>query len=133
MNLLTAIEKFPTQESCIEHLERVRFGSDPFCPLCGAVGECAQKKEGNRVGRWTHGSVDSKHEESLHDESDFSRVGNSILDPVIGAVERGGKVVARVADDLSGRGVLAFIKQAIDPSESMLVTDEFGAYNAVKS
>ena len=53
MNLLTAIEKFPTQESCIEHLERVPFGSDPFCPLCGAVGECARKKEGTLVGpRW---------------------------------------------------------------------------------
>ena len=52
--------------------------------------------------------------------------------PVIGAVERGGKVVARVADDLSGGGVLAFIKQAIDPSESVLVTDEFSAYNTVR-
>ena len=27
MNLLTAIEKFPTQESCIEHLER-GYGSE---------------------------------------------------------------------------------------------------------
>ena len=30
--------------------------------------------------------------------------------PVIGAVERGGKVVALVATDLTGRGVLEFIK-----------------------
>ena len=52
--------------------------------------------------------------------------------PAIGAVERGGKVVARVADNLSGKGVLAFIEQAIDPSKSMLVTDEFSAHNAVR-
>ncbi len=38
-----------------------------------------------------------------------------------------------MADDLSGKGVLAFIKQAIDPSEeSVLVTDEFSAYNTVR-
>ena len=51
---------------------------------------------------------------------------------VIGAVERSGKVVAQVADDLSAKGVLAFIKRAIDPDASTLVTDEYGAYNAVR-
>ena len=53
--------------------------------------------------------------------------------PVIGAVERGGKVVARVADDLTGKGVLRFIKDTVAPDGSLLITDEFGAYNAVKS
>ena len=52
MNLITVTERFPTQESCIAHLEQVRFGNEPFCPLCGTVGECARKKEGNRIGRW---------------------------------------------------------------------------------
>ena len=52
MNLLTVTERFPTQESCIAHLEQIRFGDEPFCPLCGTVGECARKKEGNRIGRW---------------------------------------------------------------------------------
>ena len=53
--------------------------------------------------------------------------------PVIGAVERGGKVVARIADHLTGRGVLSFIKQSVDPAGSMLITDEFPSYNAVRS
>ena len=52
MNLLTVIERFPTQESCIEHLEKIRFVDDPFCPKCGTVGECARKHEGSRIGRW---------------------------------------------------------------------------------
>ncbi len=51
--------------------------------------------------------------------------------PVIGAVERGGKVTARVANDLSGRGILRFIRNAVDPDETILVTDEYKAYNAV--
>ena len=51
---------------------------------------------------------------------------------VIGAVERSGKVVAEVADDLSGKGVLSFIRRAIDPDGSRLITDEYGAYNVVR-
>ena len=53
--------------------------------------------------------------------------------PVIGAVERGGKVSARVATDLTGKGVLRFIKETVDPDGSLLITDEYGAYNAVRS
>ena len=52
--------------------------------------------------------------------------------PVIGAVERGGRVVAQVAKDLTGKGVLRFIKASVDPYGSLLVTDEYRAYNAVR-
>lgn len=52
--------------------------------------------------------------------------------PVIGAVERGGKVVARVAADLSGKGVLKFIRESVDPAGSLLITDEYKSYNSVK-
>lgn len=50
--------------------------------------------------------------------------------PVIGAVERGGKVVARVADDLTGRGILRFLRDAVDPDGTLLITDEYRAYGA---
>ena len=53
--------------------------------------------------------------------------------PVIGAVERGGKVVARVADDLSGKGLLRFLKDTVEPNGSLLITDELSAYNAAGS
>ena len=52
--------------------------------------------------------------------------------PVIAAVERGGRVVAQVASDLTGAGVLRFIRQTVTPAGSLLITDEYRAYRAVK-
>lgn len=51
--------------------------------------------------------------------------------PVIGAVERRGKVVAEVAENLTGRRIFAFIKKAVKMEDSELMTDEFHAYNAI--
>ena len=53
--------------------------------------------------------------------------------PVIGAVERGGNVVAQVASDLTGAGVLAFIQATVAPLGSVLISDEFRSYQSVKS
>ena len=50
--------------------------------------------------------------------------------PVIGAVERGGKVSARVASDLTGRGILRFLTETVDPAGTVLITDEYRAYQA---
>ena len=52
MNLQMIFSRFPDQAACIEHLERVRFGDEPFCPLCGMVGEVARKADSDRIGRW---------------------------------------------------------------------------------
>lgn len=52
--------------------------------------------------------------------------------PIIGAVERGGKVVARVASDLTGQGVLKFIKDTVDTAGSVLITDEYRSYRTVR-
>ena len=52
--------------------------------------------------------------------------------PVIGAVERGGKVVAEVAHDLTGKGILKFISKSVDTTGSLLITDEYRAYNAAR-
>ena len=59
--------------------------------------------------------------------------GGSTKTPVIGAVQRGGEVVAKVADDLTGPGVLKFLRWTIDVTDSTLITDEYGAYRAVRS
>ena len=53
--------------------------------------------------------------------------------PVIGAVERGGNVAARVADDLTGRGIVRFLRETVDPAGTLLITDEYKAYNAAKA
>ena len=47
-------------------------------------------------------------------------------------MERGGDVVARVATDLSGKGILRFIKDTVDPAGTLLITDEYRGYNAVR-
>ena len=51
MNLLSVFSRFPDAESCIEHLETVRFGDEPYCPLCGCM-NVVRKAEGDRIGRW---------------------------------------------------------------------------------
>jgi transposase-like protein len=54
--------------------------------------------------------------------------------PVIGAVERGGRVIARVAKkrDLSIKGLSKFITSCVDTKGSLLITDEFRGYNAMR-
>ena len=59
MDLVTVFQKFPTQESCIEHLEIVRWASTPQCPHCGSD-HVARKVENQRIGRWNcHGCKNS--------------------------------------------------------------------------
>lgn len=50
--------------------------------------------------------------------------------PVIGAVERGGRVVARVASpgDLSAKGIGRFLARFVDPAGTLLITDEYKGY-----
>lgn len=50
---------------------------------------------------------------------------------VIGAVERGGKVVAQVAEKPTGRRILEFIQSVVNIKESELMTDEFHAYHEI--
>lgn len=213
---MSVMKRFPDQESCIAHLEKVRFGDDPFCPLCGVVGQCKRKREKRLVGRWnchsckssfnvlsgtifqgTHiqlpkwflaielmmnakkslsspqlardldltqptalymqkrirAEMASKQGQILLNgiiEADETYVGgkprkrNKRKDDkpskrgrgtkktaVVGAVARGGKVVARVATDLTGRGMVDFFQKCVDPLGSELITDEYGAYRAV--
>ena len=216
MNLLSIFTRYPDQEACIEHLEKVRWGATPSCPYCGGV-SVARKTDSGRVGRWNcHGCTSSfnvlaqtifektrvplqkwflaiglvvnakKSVSSCQLSRDLDlnqktawymqqriraamataegdllqgiveadetyvggkpRKGNRRDDdipskrgrgtkkvPVVGAVERRGRVVARVADDLSGKGLLRFLRAAVQPKGTLLITDEFAAYNAADS
>ena len=69
MNLIEVMERYPDQESCIDHLERIRWRGTPICLLCGCIEVVRKKEDGvGRVGRWhcsackasfkvTHGTV----------------------------------------------------------------------------
>jgi transposase-like protein len=54
--------------------------------------------------------------------------------PVIGVMERGGRVVARPAKpgELGTKGLSKFIEQHVDKAGTLLITDEWGGYNRVK-
>ena len=59
--------------------------------------------------------------------------GRSDKTPVIGAVQRDGNVIAQVARDLTGKGILSFIQSAVSPAAQILVTDENAAYRGVRA
>ena len=53
MNLIEIMEQFPDQESCIEYIEKLRWGDTPRCPHCDGthVGRRNETKLG-AIGRW---------------------------------------------------------------------------------
>ena len=205
MNLITVFKQFPDHESCIEHLERVRWPHAPACPICGAM-NVGRKADGERIGRWNchacHASfnvlsgtifqktkielqkwflaisllINAKKSISSYElardldlnqktawfmamrirramvdhgdllsgivEADEAyvggkpRKGNKREDnqptkrgkgtdklPIIGAVERGGKVVAEPSRTVNATALTSFLSREIDTSASILMTD----------
>ena len=51
MNLITVFQTFPDQQSCIDHLEQIRWPMVGFCPFCKSE-RVARKAEKDLVGRW---------------------------------------------------------------------------------
>ena len=219
MNLIEVMERFPDQKSCIDHLERIRWGNKPVCPHCGCV-EVKEKNEDGvgRVGRYhcsackasfkvTCGTVfhhtkiplqkwflaislilnakkslsscqlardldlnqktawfiltriraemanktnpivlqgiieadetyiggKPRKENKKADREPAKRGRGTSKTAVIGAVERGGQVVAEVAKGLTGRDIMQFIRRVVNVKESELMTDEYHAYNALSN
>jgi hypothetical protein len=80
------------------------------------------------------GGKPRKRNKRKDDEPPNKRGRGTKKTPVIGAVERGGEVMARVATDLSGRGILKFItRELVKTEESKLITDEYSPYKAIRS
>ena len=36
MDLLQVMQRFPTQEACLRHLEGIRWQNKVYCPHCGS-------------------------------------------------------------------------------------------------
>ena len=217
MNLIEVMDRFPDQESCIEHLERVRWAGTPVCLHCSSKHIKPKKEDGvGRVGRWhckdcnasfkvTSGTVfhgtkielqkwflaialltnakkslsscqvardldlnqktawyimtriraemadkvnsimlkgiieadetyiggKPRKENKKEDREPAPRGRATSKTAIIGAVARGGEVVAEVAKGLTGRDILEFIRRVVNVKESELMTDEYHAYNAL--
>jgi transposase-like protein len=50
MNIIQIFNKFPTQESCIKHLEQIRWGDKAICVYCGST----NTNPLNQEGRYRH-------------------------------------------------------------------------------
>ena len=209
MDLIKVFQRFPDHESCLEHLEKVRWGDTPQCPYCNSD-EVASKADGQRVGRWNchackssfnvlsgtifqktkiplqkwflaialiinakkslsshqlardldmnqksawfmamrirkamvdeetflHGIVEAdetyiggkprRHRKDGDDKPKRGRGTDKL--PVIGAVERHGKVVATPSKRVTGKTLRAFLSRHVDSAGSMLISDEFSGY-----
>ena len=213
MDLIKVFQRFPDHESCIEHLERVRWPSVPACPLCGCV-TVARKAENDRIGRWNcHGCkssfnvlsgtifqktkvplqkwflaislvLNAKKSISSHQlardldlnqktawymamrireamadenvllsgivEADESYIGGKPRKPnrredyvpgprgrgtdklpIIGAVERGGKVIAKPSLKVDAATLTSFLNDKIDADASLLITDNYTGYTTM--
>jgi transposase-like protein len=53
--------------------------------------------------------------------------------PVLGVVERGGRVVAQPAKNASGRTIKKFISSAVESAGTILLTDQWTGYNPIKA
>jgi transposase-like protein len=45
MDIIQVYEKFPSEESCIAHLEKVRWNNEPSCPYCKSKKQSPEKNE----------------------------------------------------------------------------------------
>lgn len=45
MNIIQIFKRFPTQKSCVKHLEKARWGKIPYCPYCGSENTYPMPKE----------------------------------------------------------------------------------------
>jgi len=70
----------------------------------------------------------NKHNTPPHGKSKRSRGTNKT--PVIGVVERKGNVSAKVSDNLKAGSITRFLKDEVDPQNSLLIADEFTGYVA---
>ena len=56
MDLIKVMERFPDPESCINHLESIRWKKGPYCLHCGSIKVNRKSEDGiGRIGRWLCG------------------------------------------------------------------------------
>ena len=55
--------------------------------------------------------------------------------PVVGMIERGGKIVAKPVDKskLNQKSLAKFVRETVDVSDAMLITDEYSGYLRIKT
>ena len=52
MNIIDIMQRWPTQEAAIAHLERVRWNGRPLCPYCQSDKVCVHASKDRHLPRW---------------------------------------------------------------------------------
>lgn len=52
MNVLEVAEKFPDEDSCLYHLENIKWRGKPYCPYCRSENVARRIKNNEGIGRW---------------------------------------------------------------------------------
>ena len=216
MDVIKVMEAFPTQEHCIDYLERLRWQGAPECPHCESIEvRRRNEQETGRIGRWnchnchatfkvTHGNplfhstkialqqwflaialmTNAKKSLSSYQlardigvpqktswrmmmkiraemgkdnvmlqgiiEADETYIGGknrkdysredgeprkrgrgTAKDAVLGAVQRGGHVVAHLVSNTTGETLRDFIRGVVNTDNSELITDQYRGYNEI--
>lgn len=206
MNIIQVYKQFPTQESCIRHLEQIRWNGKPTCPYCKSskhspmkdglryhcnscntsysvtVGtifhkthvdlqkwflavsmminalkgmsarQLARDIEVNKNTAWymamrirramlTNGDllrgivemdetyIGGKPRKGATKKGTLKRGRGTNKTSVVGMIERGGDVVARVSGVLNSKRLMSLVRQNVDCDDATLMTDEYRAYS----
>jgi len=52
MNIVEIMNRWPSQETAINHLERIRWGGHPICPYCKSDKVCVHASKDKALPRW---------------------------------------------------------------------------------
>ena len=75
----------------------------------------------------------SKREDYDREEGEPAKRGRGTAkDAVLGAVARGGKVVAQLVENVKGKTILDFIKKFVKTEDTELYTDQYRGYNEAR-
>jgi transposase-like protein len=209
MNIISIYKLFPTDESCITHLEQVRWQGKPTCPYCGSTSatpvpsesryhcngcktafsvtvrtifhhthlpiqkwflalslilnakkglsarQLSRDLEVNKNTAWRmamkiRDAMNERHQRELltgiveadetyvggkprkgnPDDTHHKRGRGTSKTPVVGLIQHGGKVKAKVAlnGGLTAKRLSSLVRQNVDIKNSTLVTDELKGY-----
>ncbi|MFL5279602.1 MAG: IS1595 family transposase [Rhodopila sp.] len=116
----------PTVWSMMHRIRAVMEGDMEQAGLLHGIVEADETYVGGKPRKGNkHGEDDQK--------SKAKRGRGTNKTPVVGVVERGGRVAAKPVGkaDVAGKGLSKFIKRFVDTAASLLITDEFSGYNKI--
>lgn len=51
-SIQSVMQRWPTQEAAVSHLEKVRWRGEPTCPYCGSTKTCVHASKDKKLPRW---------------------------------------------------------------------------------